>query len=129
MLTLLQSIPPMVYTATVGHAHCRALHSEWWRQMFAPCRRRSGSVIRVVAKAALGTVTGVLVGLAIALPVPEIGRLPAKHVARVLAGTRPSDLPVENTRTPEFLINLRTTHELGITSPPEVVQRADDAIR
>jgi len=59
----------------------------------------------------------------------EIGRLSAKHVARVLAGTKPADLPVENTRTLEFLINLRTARELGSTIPPEVVQRADDVIR
>jgi putative ABC transport system substrate-binding protein len=59
----------------------------------------------------------------------EIGRLSAKHVVRILAGTKPSDLPVENTRTLEFLINLRTAHQLGLTIPPEVVQRADDVIR
>ena len=38
-------------------------------------------------------------------------------------------MPVENTRALEFLINLRTAHELGITIAPEVVQRADEVIR
>jgi len=59
----------------------------------------------------------------------EVGRVAARHVARVLNGTRPADLPVENVRSLEFLINLRTAQELGITIPTDAIQRADGVIR
>src|ERR1043166_3904962 len=59
----------------------------------------------------------------------EVGRVAARQVARVLNGTRPADIPVENVRTLEFLLNLRTAQELGITIPHAAVQRADRVIR
>jgi putative ABC transport system substrate-binding protein len=59
----------------------------------------------------------------------EIGRLSAAHVARVLAGGKPSELPVENTRTLELLINLRTAEELGLSLAPDAVRHADEVVR
>src|SRR6266700_3782997 len=45
----------------------------------------------------------------------EIGRLSAKYVQRVLAGTSPRNLPVESLSRLELAINLKTARELGLT--------------
>lgn len=58
----------------------------------------------------------------------ELGRLSAKHVQRVLAGTHPKDLPVENYDRIELALNLRTAREIGLTIPSSVRLRADQVI-
>ncbi len=60
---------------------------------------------------------------------PEILRLSAKYVQRILAGTPPKDLPVENYDRIEFALNLRTAQALGLTIPPSVLARADEVIQ
>src|SRR5262249_59945259 len=59
----------------------------------------------------------------------EIGRLSAKYVQWILAGTLPKDLPVENYDRIEFALNLRTGREIGLTIPPSVLARADEGIQ
>jgi len=58
----------------------------------------------------------------------EIGRMSAKYVQRILAGTHPKDLPVENYDRIELALNLRTARELGLTIPPSVRIRTDKVI-
>jgi putative ABC transport system substrate-binding protein len=58
----------------------------------------------------------------------ESGRLSAKHVQRVLAGTSPKDLPVENVDRLELVLNLRTARELGLAIPRQIRLRADRVI-
>lgn len=58
----------------------------------------------------------------------EAGRLSAKHVQRVLAGTSPKDLPVESVDRLELVLNLRTAQELGLTIPRPIRLRADRVI-
>ena len=58
----------------------------------------------------------------------EIGRQAAKLVQRVLAGTPPKDLPVENYDRIGLALNLRTAREIGLTIPSSVRQRADKVI-
>lgn len=58
----------------------------------------------------------------------EIGRVSAKHVQRILAGTQPKNLPVENYDKIGLALNLRTARELGITVPPSLLRRADTVI-
>jgi putative ABC transport system substrate-binding protein len=58
-----------------------------------------------------------------------IGRMSAKYVQRILAGTHPKDLPVEGVRRLELALNLRTAREIGLTIPPNVLARADKVIR
>ncbi len=58
----------------------------------------------------------------------EVGRLSAKHVQRVLAGTSPKELPVESVDRLELVLNLRTARELGLTIPREIRLRADKVI-
>jgi len=55
----------------------------------------------------------------------EIGRLSAKHVQRILAGTHPKDLPVENYDKVGLALNLRTAREIGLTISRSFLAQAD----
>ena len=55
----------------------------------------------------------------------EVGRLSAKYVQRVLAGTSPKNLPIETISRVGLAVNLKTGREIGVTIPPEVLKRAD----
>ena len=59
----------------------------------------------------------------------EVGRLSAKYVQRILAGTRPQNLPVESLSRVGLAVNLKTARELGITIPQAVLLRADEVIQ
>ena len=59
----------------------------------------------------------------------EAGRLSAKHVQRILAGTSPKDLPVENYDRVSLTLNLKTAKALGLTIPQSIVIRADHVIQ
>ena len=59
----------------------------------------------------------------------EAGRMSARYVQRILAGTNPKDLAVETVRKLELVVNLRTAQEIGLTIPPNVLTRADKVIK
>jgi len=59
----------------------------------------------------------------------ELYRRAATHVDRILKGAKPADLPVEQPRESDFIINLETAQALRLTIPPHVLLQATEVIQ
>ena len=51
------------------------------------------------------------------------------HVDKILKGAAPADLPIETVSRRKLRINLKTARELGVTIPPEILNKADEIVR
>ena len=85
-------------------------------------RHRIPSVFAYQPQAAAGGL------LAYGPSLSDVYRLMAVYVDRVLRGVKPSEMPVEQMRKYDLVINLKTARALGLTIPPSLLLRADQVI-
>jgi putative ABC transport system substrate-binding protein len=117
--------------ATMTHAHVEALLIMPSPMLYTARRR----LIDLATRHRLPTISAALemveLGglIAYGASIPDLWRRAATYVAKILKGTTPADLPVEQPIKLELVINLKTAQALGLTIPPTLLFQADKIIR
>ena len=61
--------------------------------------------------------------------ITEAFRRTAYYIDRILKGTKPADLPFEQTANVKLIVNMQTAKALGIKVPESILLRADEVVR
>jgi putative ABC transport system substrate-binding protein len=67
--------------------------------------------------------------MAYGVSIPEMFRRSAAYVDKIIRGAKPGELPVEQPKKFELVINHKTAKEIGLTIPPHLLARADKVIK
>jgi putative tryptophan/tyrosine transport system substrate-binding protein len=59
----------------------------------------------------------------------DLWRRAADFVDKILKGTKPAEIPIEQPMKFDFVVNLKAAKQIGLTIPPNVLARADRVIR
>jgi putative ABC transport system substrate-binding protein len=59
----------------------------------------------------------------------DLARRAATYVDKILKGAKPAELPVEQPKKFEFIVNLKAAKQIGLTIPPRVLERANQVVK
>jgi putative ABC transport system substrate-binding protein len=128
----------------------RTVKLDFERAFYAAAKERAGAIVAIRSSVLIGNMERIAdLGIKNRLPTMHEGtdfveagglisytanrteshRRAAMYVDKILKGTKPADLPIEQPTKFDFVVNLKTAKQIGLTIPPNVLARADKVIR